>query len=111
MTARDAGPSASKACLPGTRVALLSRIRHWALHPTSARTILLHGAAGKGKSAIANTMARQLQYIGLLRFPSIAQAGRRTALVPSGKCTYGKRVGYIPGKREGLWYSGMACLL
>ncbi|KAJ7862119.1 WD40-repeat-containing domain protein [Mycena olivaceomarginata] len=67
--AKDAGPSASKACLPGTRVALLSRIRDWALHPTSARTLLLHGAAGKGKSAIVHTIARELQSDGLAVVP------------------------------------------
>ncbi|KAJ7491626.1 hypothetical protein B0H11DRAFT_1803782 [Mycena galericulata] len=70
--ARDAGPSASKTCLPGTRVALLSRIRHWALNPTSARTILLHGAAGTGKSAIANTIVRQLQSDDLAVVPFFA---------------------------------------
>ncbi|KAJ7898817.1 hypothetical protein B0H14DRAFT_3124265 [Mycena olivaceomarginata] len=70
--AKDAGPFASKACLPDTRVSLLSRIRHWALHPTSARTLLLHGAAGKGKSAIANTIARQLQSDRLAVVPFFA---------------------------------------
>ncbi|KAJ7842474.1 hypothetical protein B0H14DRAFT_3868883 [Mycena olivaceomarginata] len=50
--AEDVGPRASKACLPDTRVALLSRIRNWALHPASARTLLLHGAAGKGNRAL-----------------------------------------------------------
>ncbi|KAJ7868391.1 WD40 repeat-like protein, partial [Mycena olivaceomarginata] len=70
--AKDAGPFASKACLPDTRVSLLSRIRHWALHPTSARTLLLHGAAGKGKSAIANTIATQLQSDRLAVVPFFA---------------------------------------
>ncbi|KAJ7439533.1 hypothetical protein B0H11DRAFT_1883930 [Mycena galericulata] len=70
--ATDAGPTALKACLQGTRVALLSRIRDWALHPTSARTLLLHGAAGKGKSAILHTMARMLQFDGLAVVPFFA---------------------------------------
>ncbi|KAJ7871989.1 hypothetical protein B0H14DRAFT_3439202 [Mycena olivaceomarginata] len=70
--ATDAGPTALKACLQGTRVALLSRIRDWALHPTSARTLLLHGAAGKGKSAILHTMARMLQSDGLAVVPFFA---------------------------------------
>ncbi|KAJ7497873.1 hypothetical protein B0H11DRAFT_2384714 [Mycena galericulata] len=70
--AKDAGPFASKACLPDTRISLLSRIRRWALHPTSARTLLLHGAAGKGKSAIANTIAGQLQSDGLAVVPFFA---------------------------------------
>ncbi|KAJ7856496.1 WD40-repeat-containing domain protein [Mycena olivaceomarginata] len=70
--AKDAGPIASKACLPNTRVSLLSRMRRWALHPTSARTLLLHGAAGTGKSAIANTIGRQLQSDGLAVVPFFA---------------------------------------
>ncbi|KAJ7936652.1 hypothetical protein B0H13DRAFT_1946364 [Mycena leptocephala] len=70
--AKDAGPFASKACLPDTRVSLLYRIRHRALHSTSARTLLLHGAAGKGKSVIANTIVRQLQSDGLAVVPFFA---------------------------------------
>ncbi|KAJ7753280.1 quinon protein alcohol dehydrogenase-like superfamily [Mycena olivaceomarginata] len=70
--AKNVGPSASKACLPDTRVALLSRIRAWALHPTSSRTLLLHGAAGKGKSATVHTVARELQSEGLAVVPFFA---------------------------------------
>ncbi|KAJ7899506.1 hypothetical protein B0H14DRAFT_3852819 [Mycena olivaceomarginata] len=70
--AEDVGPRASKACLPDTRVALLSRIRNWALHPASARTLLLHGAAGKGKSAIVHTIAEELQSAGLAIAPFFA---------------------------------------
>ncbi|KAJ7846993.1 hypothetical protein B0H14DRAFT_3454053 [Mycena olivaceomarginata] len=51
-------------------------IWHWALHPTSARTLLLHGAAGKGKElrirSIANTIARQLQSDGVAVVPFFA---------------------------------------
>ncbi|KAJ6542377.1 WD40 repeat-like protein [Mycena vulgaris] len=71
-SAKDAGPSASRACLPDTRVAIRSRIRDWALHPGSKRTLLLHGAAGKGKSAIVHTIARELQSEGLAVVPLFA---------------------------------------
>ncbi|KAJ7468904.1 hypothetical protein B0H11DRAFT_2045246 [Mycena galericulata] len=71
-SAKDAGPTASKACLQGTRIALLSRIRYWALDPTSARTLLLHGAAGTGKSAVVYTMARTLQSEALAVVPFFA---------------------------------------
>ncbi|KAJ7665755.1 hypothetical protein B0H14DRAFT_2658411 [Mycena olivaceomarginata] len=70
--AKGVGPFASKTCLPDTRVSLLSRIRDWALDSTSGRTLLLHGAAGTGKSAIANTIARQLQHDGLAIVPFFA---------------------------------------
>ncbi|KAJ7789990.1 hypothetical protein B0H13DRAFT_2521561 [Mycena leptocephala] len=71
-SAKDSGPNGSKACLPDTRVAILSRIRDWALHPTSPRTLLLHGAAGKGKSAIVHTIARELQSDDLAVVPLFA---------------------------------------
>ena len=64
--------SPSKACLPNTRVALLAKIEHWALHPTSERALLLHGAAGKGKSAIAHTTARDLESRCLAVMPFFA---------------------------------------
>ncbi|KAG6914987.1 hypothetical protein DXG01_014045, partial [Tephrocybe rancida] len=69
---KDAGPGSSKACLPGTRVALLSRIHDWALDPTSQQLLLLHGAAGKGKSAIAHSISKQLQSEGLVAVPFFA---------------------------------------
>ncbi|KAF7349639.1 TPR-like protein [Mycena sanguinolenta] len=69
--AKDAGVRASKACLPGTRVKLLSRIRNWALYPAQ-RTLLLYGAAGTGKSAIAHTIARDLDSEKLALVPFFA---------------------------------------
>ena len=59
--AKDAVASESKKCLPDTRLALLSTIEDWALDLTRERILLLHGAAGKGKSAIANTVAKRLK--------------------------------------------------
>ncbi|KAG6809911.1 hypothetical protein H0H92_014124 [Tricholoma furcatifolium] len=62
--AKDAGRVGSKACLDGTRVALLERITAWALNPISERTLLLNGAAGMGKSAIAHTIAKHFEKSG-----------------------------------------------
>ncbi|KAL0957198.1 hypothetical protein HGRIS_003290 [Hohenbuehelia grisea] len=59
------GIEESKACLPNTRVDLLSQIREWALSPLSKRSLLLNGAAGKGKSAIMNAIALELEREGL----------------------------------------------
>ncbi|KAJ7744551.1 WD40-repeat-containing domain protein [Mycena olivaceomarginata] len=67
-SARDPAPGPSKTCLPDTRVALLSRIRDWALCPTGPRGLLLHGAAGKGKSTIVNTIARELDGLAVVPF-------------------------------------------
>ncbi|KAJ7870308.1 hypothetical protein B0H14DRAFT_2175600, partial [Mycena olivaceomarginata] len=69
--AEDAGMRKSKACLQGTRVQLLSRIRNWALHPAE-RTLLLYGAAGTGKSAIVHTIARDLDSEKLALVPFFA---------------------------------------
>ncbi|KAG6914494.1 hypothetical protein DXG01_016941 [Tephrocybe rancida] len=69
---KDAGSGSSKACLRGTRVALLSRIHDWALDPTSQQLLLLHGAAGKGKSAIAHSISKELESEGLAVVPFFA---------------------------------------
>ncbi|KAF7343822.1 WD40 repeat-like protein [Mycena sanguinolenta] len=69
--AKDAGVQASKACLQGTRVELLTRIRNWALHPAE-RALLLYGAAGTGKSAILHTIARDLDSDKLALVPFFA---------------------------------------
>ncbi|KIL70513.1 hypothetical protein M378DRAFT_64223, partial [Amanita muscaria Koide BX008] len=46
-------------CHPGTRVVVLNRIRNWFDNAISAeRACWLHGPAGAGKSAIAQTIAR-----------------------------------------------------
>ncbi|KAL1704945.1 hypothetical protein EV121DRAFT_204790 [Schizophyllum commune] len=64
--ARGVVASSSKLCLPGTRVALLKDIEDWARSPDSPRTYILYGSAGKGKSAIAHTTARQLAGLGFI---------------------------------------------
>ncbi|KAJ7892242.1 hypothetical protein B0H14DRAFT_2335403 [Mycena olivaceomarginata] len=69
--AEDAGVRASKSCLQGTRVELLTRIQDWALSPAE-RTLLLYGAAGTGKSAIVHTIARDLHSKNLALVPFFA---------------------------------------
>ncbi|KAL1725719.1 hypothetical protein EV714DRAFT_220769, partial [Schizophyllum commune] len=59
-------PGSSKQCQPGTRVALLDEIVDWAYSPNSTRGILLYGAAGTGKSAVANSVAKILAGRGVL---------------------------------------------
>lgn len=52
-------------CLPGTRQDLLKGIIHWLMTPSDGQnTLWLHGAAGLGKSALANSVA---QYFSGLR--------------------------------------------
>lgn len=50
-----------KMCLPGTRVDVLQEIQEWVNYdgPDAKRVLLLTGAAGTGKSAIAHTIAYQ----------------------------------------------------
>jgi hypothetical protein len=67
--AKDASASKLKACLSLTRVALLERIQAWALNPTGLRMLLLHGAAGKGKSAIVHTVATALESLRVAEVP------------------------------------------
>ena len=70
--AKDVSVSKSKACIPKTRVALLEQIQVWALSPTGKRALLLHGAAGKGKSAIVHTVAIVLESLGVAVVPFFA---------------------------------------
>ncbi|KAG6824398.1 hypothetical protein H0H92_006972, partial [Tricholoma furcatifolium] len=62
--AKDGGAVGSKVCLEGTRIALLQRIYDWALNSLDERVLLLYGGAGKGKSAIAHTVAKRLESSG-----------------------------------------------
>ena len=70
--AKDVSASESKACLRDTRVALLEKIQVWALNSTGQRALLLHGAAGKGKSAIVHTVAIALESLGVAMVPFFA---------------------------------------
>ncbi|KIL58856.1 hypothetical protein M378DRAFT_292057 [Amanita muscaria Koide BX008] len=49
-----------RCCHPGTRKSVLSQLRHWIDNPNPTdRIFWLHGPAGAGKSAIAQTIARE----------------------------------------------------
>ena len=47
-------------CLEGTRESILSHILNWVNAREGKRVLLVHGFAGSGKSAIANTIAKEL---------------------------------------------------
>ncbi|KAF8184282.1 hypothetical protein K438DRAFT_1724089 [Mycena galopus ATCC 62051] len=54
-------------CHPETRTEMLQDLREWALERDPESTIVwLHGPAGAGKSAIMQTLARELQNVGRL---------------------------------------------
>ncbi|TRM56697.1 hypothetical protein BD626DRAFT_635519 [Schizophyllum amplum] len=59
--AKDVHAGSTKSCLDGTRTVLLGEIEDWAVHPETQRALILHGAAGKGKSAVAHSVAMQLR--------------------------------------------------
>ena len=58
------------ACLPGTRLAMLSVIYEWLRSPESQRIFLLKGVAGSGKSAIAHSVAQMFHEKGPLGLAS-----------------------------------------
>ena len=63
-----AGLNEAKKCLDGTRMEVLNEIVDW-INSADAATppiFWLHGQAGKGKSAIAHTIALQAQNLGML---------------------------------------------
>ena len=63
-----AGLNKAKKCLDGTRIEILNEIVDW-INNTDAATphiFWLYGQAGKGKSAIAHTIALQAQNLGML---------------------------------------------
>ncbi|KAL5504957.1 hypothetical protein ACEPAH_7620 [Sanghuangporus vaninii] len=55
-----------RCCLPGTRGALLDQISQWTEFASGQKLYWLHGIAGSGKSAIANTVARDFDEQRLL---------------------------------------------
>ncbi|PPR04541.1 hypothetical protein CVT26_002508 [Gymnopilus dilepis] len=61
--AGGAGLNLDKVCLQGTRKEILNEIMDWASNTDSStpRLFWLHGNAGKGKSAIAHTIAHHFQ--------------------------------------------------
>ena len=64
--AKGAGPDTRKKCLDGTRVEILKEIVDWINDPdvNVPRIFWLHGQAGRGKSAIAHTIALQYKDSG-----------------------------------------------
>ena len=63
-----AGLNEAKKCLDGTRVEVLNEIVDWinCTDFATPRIFWLYGQAGKGKSAIAHTIALQVQNLGML---------------------------------------------
>jgi len=57
-----------KKCLDGTRIEILNKILDWINNtdPSTPPILWLHGQAGRGKSAIAHTIALQAQNLGML---------------------------------------------
>ena len=53
----------SKGCLPNTRVQLLASVMDWVFDPKGPRCLIIHGAAGKGKSAVANSAANAVSLV------------------------------------------------
>ncbi|KIK26754.1 hypothetical protein PISMIDRAFT_675695 [Pisolithus microcarpus 441] len=64
--AAGAGLDKTKRCLDGTRTKILQEIIHWATcgDANSPRILWLHGQAGRGKSAIAHTIASWIKDVG-----------------------------------------------
>ncbi|KAI5825468.1 WD40 repeat-like protein [Schizophyllum commune Tattone D] len=63
--AKEVYAGTTRSCLPGTRVNLLREIEEWAFDPDGQRALVLYGAAGKGKSAVANAVAMRLRGAGI----------------------------------------------
>ncbi|KAF7973983.1 hypothetical protein HWV62_13868 [Athelia sp. TMB] len=64
--AEGASWDSNLACLPGTRLAMLSILNTWAHGTGSKRICWVRDVAGSGKSAILHTIAEKLQREGLL---------------------------------------------
>ncbi|KAI5891990.1 WD40 repeat-like protein [Schizophyllum commune H4-8] len=77
----------TRACLPGTRVEILGLIVDWIFDPKGSRGFILHGTAGKGKSAVAHTVARWLTDAGVatsfFAFERTNRARRANQLLPT----------------------------
>ena len=66
--AERVGLNETKKCLDGTRTEILNELVDWINNKDAAtpRIFWLHGQAGKGKSAIAHTIALQAHNLGML---------------------------------------------
>ena len=84
------GLNQEKQCLDGTRTQILNEVIDWMNNTdgTTPRIFWLHGQAGKGKSAIAHTIALQAKNLGILGscfcFTRVRQhEGLHTKLLPT----------------------------
>ena len=75
--ANDANFDESKGCLPGTRVGILEEIADWINTEDAPHILLLSGAAGTGKSAIAHTIAHRFNKMHRLGSSFCFVRGRR----------------------------------
>jgi len=68
VCAGQVGLIKGKKCLDGTRAEILNEILDWINNtdPATPPIFWLHGQAGRGKSAIAHTIASQVQNLGML---------------------------------------------
>ena len=68
VSAGQVGLIKGKKCLDGTRTEILNEILDWMNNtdPATPPILWLHGQAGRGKSAIAHTIALQAQNLGML---------------------------------------------
>jgi len=68
VCAGQVGLIKGKKCLDGTRTEILNEILDWmnSIDPSTPPILWLHGQAGRGKSAIAHTIALQAQNLGML---------------------------------------------
>ena len=68
VCAGQVGLIKGKKCLDGTRTEILGEILDWinSTDPATPPILWLHGQAGRGKSAIAHTIALQAQNLGML---------------------------------------------
>ncbi|KAI5115149.1 hypothetical protein M0805_009449, partial [Coniferiporia weirii] len=60
-TAKRAYYDVGKGCLEGTRMSVLEQIREWGSSEAGPGLFWLHGMAGSGKSAIANSVAHMFE--------------------------------------------------
>ena len=68
VCAGEVGLIKGKKCLDGTRTKILNEVIDWinTTDASASRIFWLHGQAGKGKSAIAHTIALQARNLGML---------------------------------------------
>ncbi|KAF8870671.1 hypothetical protein BD779DRAFT_519297 [Infundibulicybe gibba] len=93
-------------CYPGTREAALQTISHWTVEPGS-HCLWLHGPAGTGKSAIAQTFAEKCHQDGTLGatyfFTKGSTSGPAGGLPPLFSTLAYQLMSVFPGLDDHLW--------